>query len=168
LPSQHGFAVSFKTDLKTIRDVWDLFVSSTNLVAQVPGISWSISLEPIPKAIVEQGRKRGGNALGLDTPDFPAEGIVLLLLSATYSPTSTQRDVEKVQAAANQLRSSIVVKTKQNGVFHPYVDMNHADRNQDPIDSYGGLVNRLFLRATALKYDPLRVFQKLMPGGFKV
>lgn len=45
--------------------------------------------------------------------------------------------------------------------------LNYADPNQDVLGSYGE-ENLAFLRATSRKYDPHGVFQKKVPGGFKL
>lgn len=45
--------------------------------------------------------------------------------------------------------------------------MNDASRDQNPIASYGA-DNVAKLKATALKYDPGKVFQTLQGNGFLV
>lgn len=45
--------------------------------------------------------------------------------------------------------------------------LNYADASQDPLASYGA-ENVRFLKEVAVKYDPQEVFQKLVPGGFKI
>ena len=53
---------------------------------------------------------------------------------------------------------------------HQYIDFiysNYALPSQDPIASYGE-ESREFLRMASKKYDPQQVFQKLVPGGFKL
>lgn len=70
-------------------------------------------------------------------------------------------------AASDQLLQNVIRGAKKLGVYNPYVDMNHAGRNQNPIASFGA-ANAAFLQQTAKQVDPKGVFQKLMPGGFKV
>lgn len=45
--------------------------------------------------------------------------------------------------------------------------LNYAAPAQNPLASYGD-VNVQFLKNVATKYDPEGVFQRLMPGGFKI
>lgn len=45
--------------------------------------------------------------------------------------------------------------------------LNYATKDQDSISSYGA-VNVQKLKVAAKKYDPEQVFQKLVPGGFKL
>ncbi|KAI9746929.1 MAG: hypothetical protein M1835_002318, partial [Candelina submexicana] len=45
--------------------------------------------------------------------------------------------------------------------------LNYADTKQNPIAGYGQ-ANVDKLVAASKKYDPAQVFQKLVPGGFKL
>jgi len=45
--------------------------------------------------------------------------------------------------------------------------LNYADNTQDPLASYGSASVKK-MKAAAKKYDPSGVFQKLVPGGFKI
>jgi FAD/FMN-containing dehydrogenase len=53
------------------------------------------------------------------------------------------------------------------GGDYPYVYLNYAAGNQNPLRSYGA-ENLEFMQRVAEKYDPLGVFQEQVPGGFKV
>ena len=57
--------------------------------------------------------------------------------------------------------------TKAEGQYKPFVYLNYALPGQDPIASYGER-NVKFLRQVSKKYDSKRVFQELVPGGFKL
>ncbi|KAK4236592.1 hypothetical protein C8A03DRAFT_35491 [Achaetomium macrosporum] len=158
---QVTFSSLFKNDLQMLRDLWNIYTASTQNVAAVTGIQWSLSLEPVVPAIAAQSSARGGNVLGLS---IPQEGLIMVLLTATFSSAS---DYPTVQTAADQLLANIIQAAKSKGVYAPYVDMNHAGKSQDPIATYGA-ANQAFLKAVARQYDPTGVFQALMPGGFKV
>ena len=53
------------------------------------------------------------------------------------------------------------------GGLKDFIYLNYADRNQDPLGGYGP-ANVAKLKAASKKYDPGQVFQKLVPGGFKL
>ena len=53
------------------------------------------------------------------------------------------------------------------GLLHKFVYLNYANQVQDPISTYGR-ENVASLRAAATRYDPLGVFQRQVPGGFKL
>lgn len=48
-----------------------------------------------------------------------------------------------------------------------YIYLDYAGKDQDPLHSYGSN-NLSKLRKVAEQYDPNGVFQKLVPGGFKL
>ena len=53
------------------------------------------------------------------------------------------------------------------GLLHDFVYLNYANQVQDPIASYGG-ENAASLKKAAERYDPWGVFQRQVPGGFKL
>jgi hypothetical protein len=158
---QINFGVTFTNELPMLKKLFAIWNESTSEVSTVAGIKWSLTLVPIVPAITHQSAAKGGDVLGLSVPP---QGLVLVLLSATFNSSS---DYATVSLAANRLSDGIDSAAKEAGVYNPYVDLNHAAAWQDPIASYG-LENAAFLRKTAKKYDPTGVFQTQCPGGFKV
>lgn len=45
--------------------------------------------------------------------------------------------------------------------------LNYSDVSQDPLSTYGE-DNIKQMRKVAAKYDPIGIFQRLVPGGFKI
>jgi hypothetical protein len=87
-----------------------------------------------------------------------------MLLAALWPDSSSNSLVEET---AGKLTSGIADLAKTMGMLHKFQYLNYADPSQDPIASYGvGNVGRL--RETSKKYDPKGVFQKRVPGGFKL
>jgi hypothetical protein len=72
-----------------------------------------------------------------------------------------------VHVASEALLSNMIATAKRLSIYHPYIDANHAVATQDPFAN-NGIVNHNFLKVVALKYGPQKVFQKRMPGGFKI
>lgn len=66
----------------------------------------------------------------------------------------------------SMLRASVVL-AKESGGFREFVYLNYALQAQDPIASYG-TANVQRLESIAAVYDPSQVFQRLVPGGFKL
>jgi hypothetical protein len=56
-------------------------------------------------------------------------------------------------------------QSKRRGLDIPYIFMNDASRDQNPIASYGS-ANVHKLKKIAEKYDPGEVFQNQQSGGF--
>ncbi|GJN80322.1 hypothetical protein PLIIFM63780_003848 [Purpureocillium lilacinum] len=159
---QLTWSVTFNNNVAMLKDVWTAFNASIATVRGVQNVTWSLTLEPIVPAIALQTKAKGGNVLGLD--NIPSEGLILCLLSATWVSSN---DSPRMNAASDLLLSGIIQLAKRRGVYHRYVDMNHAIKSQDPIEGFGS-ENTAFLRKTAQQYDPNGVFQTLMPGGFKL
>ncbi|KAI0490287.1 hypothetical protein F4859DRAFT_500709 [Xylaria cf. heliscus] len=158
---QITFATTFKNSVQQLDDVWTAFNNSLSNVASIEGISWSLTFEPIPTSLTAASKAKGGNILGLDVPP---EGLLLTLGSFTFNSGD---DYDAVECASKKLLSDIIAAGKKNGVYESWIDLNHAFRSQNPFKGYGDK-NYKFLKATAKRYDPTRVFQTLMPGGFKL
>ena len=146
--------------LHTLFKLWN---TSTSNVASIAGITWSISLQPLNSAVTSRTILKGGNSLGL--PAHPPRGsLIFVLLSATWTDG---RDNARVSEAADELLHGIIDAAKASGTFNRFIDLNHANEDQDPIAGYGPEVKER-LRAVSRKYDPRGVFQTVVPGGFKL
>ena len=53
------------------------------------------------------------------------------------------------------------------GLLHDFVYLNYANQAQNPIATYGR-ENVAGLKKAAERYDPRGVFQRQVPGGFKL
>ncbi|RYC59613.1 hypothetical protein CHU98_g6593 [Xylaria longipes] len=131
-------------------------VNSMNIPADV---RWSLAFEPLPTVFTQQGEAR--NVLGTSKADGNA---VVLLAGASWSdPSST----EFAQAMGPKIVKAMDGTATRTRGLHRFKYLNYADPNQDVLGSYGD-ENLAFLRATSRKYDPQGVFQKKVPGGFKL
>ncbi|KAK6443510.1 hypothetical protein LTR95_000337 [Oleoguttula sp. CCFEE 5521] len=135
--------------------------STVQSIRNVPGLQWSLSYQPEPTIITSKAATDGGNSLGLDVSDG---NLVNVLLTATWNNTA---DDARVNAAAKALFSQAGASAKKLGVTNPYLYLNYAAPWQDPIAGYGA-ANVAALKAASAKYDPSGVFQKQVPGGFKL
>jgi hypothetical protein len=89
---------------------------------------------------------------------------------AVYQPYLSWQGSEQdalFQTAGADLISRIGEYAKGIGADNPYLYLDYADVTQDPLASYG-VENVEKMKAAAKKYDPSGVFQKLVPGGFKI
>ena len=87
-----------------------------------------------------------------------------MLLSALW-PNSTFND--EVQRSAQKMTQDIACLAEEMRLLHKFQYINYADPSQDPIKSYGE-ESVQHLRETSRKYDPKGVWQKQVPGGFKL
>ena len=89
---------------------------------------------------------------------------VVLLLSAFWPSTSANAFVQQTAQTVMQKANEAA---RDMGMLHKFVYLNYANQAQNPIMSYGR-ENVASLKAAAMKYDPRGVFQRQVPGGFKL
>lgn len=90
--------------------------------------------------------------------------LAVLLLSAFWPSTSANAFV---QQTAQTIMHKANEAARDMGLLHKFVYLNYANQVQDPISTYGR-ENVASLRAAATRYDPQGVFQRQVPGGFKL
>ncbi|KAL8993114.1 MAG: hypothetical protein Q9169_006594 [Polycauliona sp. 2 TL-2023] len=155
---------TFKVSRPFLDRVYALWNTTVPTIISIPGIQWSLSLQPIPPAITSRSLPLGGNSLGLDPADGP---LVNCLLTGTWNNTS---DDELAQTTAVRLFDDIEKEARfQNkpSLYNRYKYLNYADGSQDVVGGYGtNSKNRL--RKVSKKYDPSGVFQRQVTGGFKL
>lgn len=100
------------------------------------------------------------NSLGLS----PSDPIIVSLLSLTWSDAE---DDAAVRTAARAFMQSVETEAKKRRVHRAYLYLNYADGGQNVMDGYGKS-SKEKLRRISKRYDPRGVFQKAVPGGFKL
>ncbi|EPS32646.1 hypothetical protein PDE_07606 [Penicillium oxalicum 114-2] len=133
------------------------------LLAQIPKANIStiqLDWQPIGAKWIEASNARGGNALGLDSSKvYLCYAEVVEWIGSEYDSIVFEW-LESTTAAINQA-------TEAAGLFDPFNYMGDAAGFQSIFPGYGA-ANHHRLQSIASAYDPNQVFQKLMPGGFKV
>lgn len=123
----------------------------------------SIGWQPLPDIWLNASQhvNPSGNALGLDQSKGPYVAWVgIVMWNDSRYDTAVANWVAEVTDAIDEM-------TKAKGLYDPFKYMNDAAGFQEVFTGYGA-DNREKLLAISRKYDPWRVFQTLMPGGFKV
>jgi hypothetical protein len=143
--------------LQWLAPAWQGFSSS---IATVGGLQNALLNQHLVPKMLERAESRGGNSLGLE----PSKTIVISLLSLTWDNAADDGRVMKAATAFIQL---VEKEAKKRGVHDPFIYLNYADRGQMVVNGYGGS-NKARLQAVSQKYDPNGVFQKAVPGGFKL
>ncbi|KAF7586372.1 hypothetical protein BBP40_009018 [Aspergillus hancockii] len=142
--------------LEAVYGRWD---ASLDAIRDIPGIVWSISLEPLPPVIY--ARNHSKNSMGLSS----ATGVlVVTLLSATWEDDA---DDAKAEEAARELFDNIESDARDLCVYEPFVYLNYAAPWQNPLASYKSKsVARL--QRVSQEVDPKGLFRLNVPGGFKL
>lgn len=125
------------------------------------GVVWSLTLQPIVPAITSKSSPQGGNSLGLNPSDGP---LINALLTSSWSESS---DDELINETAAKFIDDIETLAREEGVYRSFIYLNYANKTQNPIDGYGA-ASKANLQALSKKYDPEGLFQRGVPGGFKL
>ncbi|KAK5632853.1 hypothetical protein RRF57_008568 [Xylaria bambusicola] len=156
LPRLNWYATSFKTDATLFETVEEIVTTSPELdtIRNLTAGSIAVGWQPISASAVQAGHARGGNALGLaDT-------------NQTWFVIDIGWWDAEDDAVANEAAASLVARVEDaartRGQYVDYIFMNDAAVTQDVIGHYG-MRNVAKLRAAQRRYDPLEVFQKLVP-----
>lgn len=140
----------------TVR-AWNALVPS---VRQIPGLVWAVTMDPIPPTLY--ARHAVDNALGL--ANRGDKSLIIVMATATWSNAA---DDEAVNMAMKKLIATTEHNVGRMGRLDPFIYINYAAQWQNPIASYGPTsVDKLL--ETQRKYDPRRVFTRMVPGGFKL
>ena len=163
MPNQRQIYITttFKNDLSFLNTVYDRFSSTITQIENLKEITWSLTFQPIVPAIASRSITQEGNSQGLDPSDGP---LVNVLLGSSWTEAV---DDELVNEIASKFIADVEILAREKGVYHRFVYLNYADRTQSPIDGYGE-ANKARLQAVSRKYDPQGLFQKGVPGGFKL
>ncbi|KAL8948277.1 MAG: hypothetical protein Q9222_005525 [Ikaeria aurantiellina] len=121
----------------------------------------SVLFQPIPRVFTEHSIERGGNVLGLDRYK---DNNVLFQLDLAWN--GTQYDAQ-IRSLADYVMGNLTNYLQGAKALKDWQYLNYAFEDQDPLGGYGPeALNKI--KAASKKYDPGQVFQKLVPGGFKL
>ncbi len=152
-----SFEITHGSTLAMLKAAYARWEASLDGIKSAANISWSLSLEPLPSLIYN----RGSNSLGLGDRTKP---LVVTLLNAMWTDI---RDDEMVEKMARRLYSDLQQDAQALDEYDSFVYLNYAAPWQDPISSYGA-TSVARLKAVREQMDPMGVFTKQVPGGFKI
>ncbi|EXJ89944.1 hypothetical protein A1O3_03011 [Capronia epimyces CBS 606.96] len=158
------FTLTFKNDAAVVQKVVDLHEQLVaDLKAALPASDFATRclFQPLPAFFADRSVAQGGNVLGLDSQK---DDMILWLGNGVVYSEANQPLMQSKMAAWSSAISSFA---KAQGKDVGFVYLNYADGSQDPLSTYGS-ANIAFIRKVAAKYDPLAVFQRKVPGGFKI
>lgn len=146
-----------KADASTLIAASEIFTAAFQPLKSIEGLTCAFTLQPYPKTLLE----KCDNSLGLKTEDGPLMSILLLNWWKNAS------DDDLVIKTFKKVLEDIDADAATRGTSVPFKYMNYAYDFQDPIASYGA-VSHQKLRQVSEKYDAEGLFQKGVPGGFKL
>jgi hypothetical protein len=139
---------------KVYRELFDAWELAAKELADIEGLQFILLIQPHPVS-------EGVNSLGLPPG---GEDVVMSVITVAYS---RKADDEVVRQRVTDMIKTHEGILHEAGVYLPWKYLNYADYTQDPFESYSEEV-KARLRFASMKYDPYGVFQRSVPGGFKL
>jgi FAD/FMN-containing dehydrogenase len=153
--------VSFTVNKAAVTYVHDTFLSRISELSAVTGLTASFTYQPVSKNFIQAGINAGGNPQGVNIGKAPYFWVVM-----NWSWQSATDDAA-VHAFALSITQQINTQLITLGVQGGYTYMNDAGLGQQIFQSYPA-ANLARLKSIRTKYDPLKFFTNLLPGGWKV
>jgi hypothetical protein len=149
-----------KADAATLIAAYEFYTAAAGALS-VPGLICSLTLQPYALSCLKSSASQGGNPLGLDVSLGPLVSVLLL------SYWDNREDDDKIAETMRGVLEKVQKDSADRGTAVPYTFLNYASQWQDPIGSYGA-ENKKMLQDVSKKYDPEGLFQRSVPGGFKL
>lgn len=163
-PKRWLFATtSFAPSEEMMEEFFQLADKSFNVdrLLDLAGFTVSMAYQPVPSVMLE--RRGAVDSLG----PVQTQGDLIYVHLAVATDDEERDSDEVVEKAVQSFVTDADAKAKSLGVYRSFLQGTYADSWQNPLDrrTTGTLQD---LMAAAKKYDPGQVFQKQVPGGFKL
>lgn len=120
-----------------------------------------LTYHPLPRNITGHATADGDNALGLRNRKTD---LAIVQIGLTWNSIE---DDERLTKYADSYLADVNKLAQERNLYDPFIYLNYAGPRQDPISGYGQ-DSKKALRSASHKYDQNKVFQKQVPGGFKL
>jgi hypothetical protein len=146
-----------KADAATLIAASDIFTAAFQPLKDLDGLTCAFTLQAYPVSLL----KECNNSLGLDQSDGPLMSILLL------NWWKNKDDDDRIIQTFKGVLDKIDQDAASRGTSVAYKYMNYAYNFQNPIASYGKELQEKLLEVSHA-YDRYGLFQKGVPGGFKL
>ncbi|KAF1957642.1 FAD-binding domain-containing protein [Byssothecium circinans] len=152
---------TIRPDVGLMNNLHREFLNTLEELKSAEGLIFSLGFFPLTKSLLENSKAAGGNAKDIDPSDGP---LFIILLNPTWdSPT----DDVRVHQGVEDLLAKFKKVASERGLLHRYLFTNYTYQKDDALSGYGEeSLERM--RKVSEKFDPAGVFQKAVPGGFKI
>ncbi|KAF3019289.1 hypothetical protein E8E14_007771 [Neopestalotiopsis sp. 37M] len=158
---QYWASITVKPDISMMETFHDKWQEALAKIKDAEGFIFSFGFHPLTKTLLENSEKSGGNAMAIPPSDGPL--FVILINPVWNLAEDDERIFKTVGALVDELRSIAIEK----GLLHRYIFTNYGFKEDDVISGYGE-ESIAKLKEVSRKHDPKGVFQKGVPGGFKL
>lgn len=152
-------ATTYYLQLPLLHHTYDLWQESCDAVRNFPGIVWSISLQPITPIVIARSQFLQEVVPTLSANPKP---IILAQLTGTWKDS---KDSVTIEATALKLIDDIDLAARTAHMQTGYIYLNYAHAGQNV---FGDGKRKEWLQKVSRKYDPDGIFQRCVPGGFKI
>ncbi|KAH8722685.1 hypothetical protein GQ44DRAFT_621980 [Phaeosphaeriaceae sp. PMI808] len=153
--------ITIKPNAALMNDLHKIWLDTLEPLKSAEGFIFSLGYFPLTKALLENSKLAGSNAKDIDPADGP---LFVVMINPTWNSAD---DDERIHKAVEDLLVKFKQVANEKGLLHRYLFTNYAYQKEDALAGYGPeSVKRM--KKVSEKYDPERIFQKAVPGGFKL
>ncbi|KAL4959295.1 FAD-binding oxidoreductase [Aspergillus stella-maris] len=157
--------LTFKNDKKTLSHAATAhrrFASDLESLIGKESFYSLIFLQPLPSSFADIAAEKGGNMFAETLRDSNN-----VLWTAGVFVYTNQSGFAIASALMQEMVAELESYAKQTGTDNQLVYLNYAGFAQDPLGSYPEVSVR-HMKDIAERYDPEGLFQRRLPGGFKI
>ena len=153
--------ISFAPNADFMEEFFQMADKAMQLFVALDGFQLAMNYQPVPT--LQSERYGAVDSLG----PIQTQGNIVFVHWALSVDSSQGEHFAAIQSAVQKLFKDTNTKAKQWGVYRSYIQPTYAEAWQNPfhVRSEGTLKE---LREASKIYDPNQVFQKQVPGGFKL
>lgn len=153
--------LTIKPDVSLMSQFHKIWLETLEPLKSADGLTFSLGYFPLTKSLLENSKLAGGNSMDLD----PASGpLFIVLINPTWNSAD---DDSRIRTAVEKLLGKFKQISSERKLLHRYIFTNYAYQNEELFAGYGEeSVKRM--REVGREYDPKGIFQKAVPGGFKL
>ncbi|KAI1660214.1 FAD-binding domain-containing protein [Daldinia decipiens] len=158
-------AITVQVDASTMRKAateYETLIEKLRKAIPDDNFKAQMVTQPILKSWADISAAKGGNVLGIE--NLPGNCINILI---GIEVQSLELRDQVGRPAVKALLSAVKSFAKSINKDADWLYLNYCTDDQEPFATYGA-ENVKILKAAAAKYDPNRVFQERVPGGFKI
>jgi hypothetical protein len=152
-------STTYYLHLPLLHRTFELYKKSCDRVRDFAGIVWSLTFHPVAPTIVSKSPFLQSAIPTLSSPPKP---IIIAQITGTWKDG---KDTGAIEATAVQLLTDIERAAQEEEMQTGYVYLNYAHSGQK-VFGEGDRLRQL--RTVSKRYDPDGIFQRCVPGGFKL
>ncbi|KAI0836401.1 hypothetical protein F5Y06DRAFT_305374 [Hypoxylon sp. FL0890] len=158
---QYWTSITIHPDISLMEAFHKKWQDMLSAIQDAQGLTFSFGFHPITKAMLESSAAAGSNSMAIPPSDGP---LFVVLINPGWDAAE---DDERIFVAVGDFVQGLRKLASEKGLLHRYIFTNYAHQADDTIAGYGE-ASVIKLKKTSVKYDPEGIFQKGVPGGFKL